>query len=82
MSLILGSERALFDRYIVTANLSICDFQITKERDAPGTKKLIGTGRVTVLYKPTGISRHYRDGVYPPPYIEFEHELKKDKFKT
>ncbi len=82
MSLILGSERALFDRYIVTANLSIGDFQITKERDAPGTTKLIGIGKVTVIYKPTGIARHYRDGVYPPPYIEFEHDLKKDKFKT
>ena len=82
MSLILGSERALFDRYIVGANLSIGDFQITKEKDAPGTTKLIGTGNVTVIYKPTGIARHYRDGAYPPPYIEFEHELKKDKFKT
>ncbi len=82
MSLILGSERALFDRYIVTTNLSIGDFQITKERDAPGTAKLIGTGKVTVIYKPTGIAGHYRDGVFPPPYVEFERELKKGKFKT
>ncbi len=82
MSLILGSERELFDRHIVTANLSIGDFQITKERDAPATTKLIGTGKVTVIYKPTGIARHYRDGVYPPPHVEFERELKKGKFKT
>jgi len=82
MSLILGSERALFDRYIVTAELNIDDFEITRERDAPGTKKLVGTGRVSVIYKPTGISRHYRDGVFPPPHVEFERELKKDKFKT
>jgi len=82
MSLILGSERELFDRYIVTANLSIGDFQITKERDAPGTTKLIGTGKVTVIYKPTGIARHYRDGIYPPPHVEFERELKKGIFKT
>ena len=82
MSLILGSERALFDRYIVTANLSIGDFQITKERDAPGTKKLIGTCKVTVIYKPTGNARHYRDGVFPPPHVEFERELIKGKFKT
>ena len=81
MSLIFGSERSLFDRYIVTAELSVDDFEISKERDAPGTKKLIGTGRVTVIYKPTGISRHYRDGVYPPPHVEFERELKKSKFK-
>ena len=81
MSLILGSERAFFDRHIVTANLNIGDFQIAKERDAPGTTKLIGTGKVTVIYKPTGIARHYRDGVYPPPHVEFERELKKGKFK-
>ena len=36
MSLILGRERALFDRHIVEADLSVDDFQITKERDAPG----------------------------------------------
>ncbi len=82
MSLILGSERKLFDRHIVEADLNVDDFEITKEIDAPGTKKLIGTGKVTVTYKPTGISRHYRDGVFPPPHVEFERELKKDKFKT
>ena len=81
MSLIFGSERSLFDRYIVTAELSVDDFEITKERDALGATKLIGTGEVTVTYKPTGIARHYRDGVYPPPHVEFERELKKDMFK-
>ncbi len=68
MSLILGSERTLFDRYIVKAELNVDDFEITKERDVPGITKLIGTGKVTVIYKPTGIARHYRDGVYPPPH--------------
>jgi hypothetical protein len=82
MSVIFGSERSLFDRYIVTAELSVDDFEITKERDAPGFKKLIGTGRVTVIYKPTGISRHYRDGVVPPPHVEFERELKMNIFHT
>ena len=81
MSLILGSERSLFNRYIVKAELKIDDFEITKERDAPGTTKLIGTGKVTVTYVPTGIARHYRDGVFPPPHVEFERELKKDMFK-
>ena len=42
---------------------------------------LNGTGKVTVIYKPTGIAGHYRDGVYPPPHVEFERELKKGKFK-
>ncbi len=81
MSVILGSERALFDRHIVEADLNVDAFEITKERDAPGTRKLIGTGKVTVIYRPTGIGRHYRDGVYPPPHVEFERELKKDMFK-
>ena len=81
LSLILGSERSLFDRNIIKAELNVDDFEITKERDVPGTTKLSGTGKVTVIYKPTGIVRHYRDGVVPPPHVEFERELKKDKFK-
>ncbi len=82
MSVILGSERALFDRHIIMANLNVDDFETTKERDAPGTTKLIGTGNVTVIYKPTGIARHYRDGVVPPPHVEFERELKMNIFHT
>ena len=82
MPVILGRERALFDRHIVEADLNVDDFEITKERDAPGATKLIGTGKVTVTYKPTGIARHYRDGVVPPPHVEFKRELKKDIFKT
>ncbi len=82
MSLILGSERKLFERHIVEADLNVDDFEITKERDAPGTKKLIGTGKVTVTFKPTGVVRHYRDGIVPPPHVEFDRELKKDIFKT
>ena len=81
MSLILGSERALFNRHIVEAQLNVDNFEITKEEDAPGVTKLIGTGKVTVIYKPTGLACHYRDGVYPPPHVEFERELKKDIFK-
>ena len=82
MSLILGSERKLFERHIVEADLNVDDFEITKETDAPGTTKLIGTGKVTVTYKPTGIVRHYRDGVVPPPHVEFERELKMNIFHT
>ncbi len=82
MSLILGSERKLFDRHIVEADLNVDDFKITKERDAPGITKLIGTGKVTVTYKPTGVVRHYRDGVVPPPHVEFERELKMNIFHT
>jgi len=81
MSLIHDSERALFNWHIVEAQLNVDNFEITKERDAPGATKLICTGKVTVTYKPTGIARHYRDGVYPPPHVEFERELKKDMFK-
>ena len=82
MSLIHDSERALFNRHIVEAQLNVDNFEITKERDAPGTTMLIGTGKVTVIHKPTGIARHYRDGIVPPPHVEFDRELKKDIFKT
>ncbi len=82
MPLMLGSERGPYDRCIVEAKLNVDDFEISKERDAPGATKLIGTGKVTVTYKPTGIVRRYRDGVFPPPHVEFKHELKKDIFKT
>ncbi len=80
MSLVLGSERTLFDRHIIEADLNINNFEITKESDASGAKKLLGTGKVTVIYKLTGIVRHYRDGIYPPPHIEFDRELRKDIF--
>ncbi len=83
MSLILGSERALFDRHIVEADLNVDDFEITKESELPGAPpEQMGTRWVIVIYKPTGIARHYRDGVFPPPHVEFERELKKDIFKT
>ena len=82
MSLILGSERALFNRYIVEAKLNVDAFEITKERDARGTTELIGTGTVTVTYKPTDIARHYRYGVVPPPHEQFDRELKMNLFKT
>ena len=82
MSLILGSERALFHRCIDEAKLNVDAFEIAKESDAPGAIQQMGTGMVTVTYKPTEISRHYRDGVVPPPYVEFERELKMNIFKT
>jgi len=82
MSVILGSERALFDRHIVGVNLNVDDFETTKERDAPGVTKLIGTGKVTVIYKPTGIARHYRDGMVPPPWLQFDLDLKGNLFRT
>ncbi len=82
MALILGSERVRYDRVIVAAKLKLRDFEITKETDAPGTTKLIGTGKVTVIYKPTGFVRHYRDGAFPPPHVEFDRELKMNIFNT
>ncbi len=79
---IFGSQRALFDKAIVEAKLNIDDFEITKEKDTPGATKPIGTGMVTVTYKPTGVARHYRDGVFPPPHVNFERELMLNIFKT
>jgi len=82
MPLILGSELVLYTRCILEAKLNVADFEINKEGDAPGPRQQMGTGTVTVTYKPTGIVRHYRDGVVPPPHGEFEHELKMNIFKT
>ena len=70
------------EQYIIEANLNVDDFGVTKEKDAPGAIQQMGTGTVTVLYEPTGIARHYRDGVVPPPTVEFERELKMNIFKT
>lgn len=80
MYLVLGSERALYNHYIVEARLKIEDFAIVKEHDVPGSGKRPGTGTVTVTCKPTGIARQYRDGVIPPPHLEFERELKTGLF--
>lgn len=82
MYLILGSERALYNHYIVGARLQVDDFEIGKEHDVPGTRKRAGTGTVTVTYRPTGISREYRDGVIPPPHLEFERDLEAGLFET
>ena len=87
MSLILGSERALYNLVIVEAGLNVDAFEITKEEDVPGTKGKdslgdVGTGTVTVTYKPTEIAHHYRDGVVPPAYVQFEKDLKLNLFKT
>ncbi len=84
MPLILGSELVPYNRCILEAKLNVADFEMNKERDAAGAKQQMGTGTgtVTVTYKPTGIARHYRDGVVPPPHLEFERELKMNIFKT
>jgi len=82
MPLILGSELILYTRCVLEAKLNVTDFEIDKERDAPGPIKQMGTGTVTVTYKPTGIVRHYRDEVDPPPHVEFERELKMNIFHT
>ncbi len=87
MSLILGSERALYNLVIVEAKLNVDAFEITKEEDIPGTKgkgslREAGTGTIKVTYKPTSVSAHYRDGVVPPAYLQFETDLKLNLFET
>ncbi len=82
MSIILGSERALYNHYIIEVQLSIDDFDVSKQHDIPGTRKGPGTGTVTVTYMPTGIARQYRDGVIPPPHLQFERDLKEGVFAT
>ena len=80
MPLILGSELVPYNRCILEAKLNVADFEMNKERDAAGAIQQMGT--VTVTYKPTGIARHYRGGVFPPPHLEFERELKMNIFNT
>ncbi len=82
MPLILGSELVLYTRCVLEAKLNVTDFEIDNERDAPGPIQQMGTGTVTVTYKPTGIVRHYRDRVVPAPHVEFERELKMNIFNT
>ncbi len=82
MPLILDSELELYIRCVLEAKLNVTDFEMNKETDAPGAIQQMGTSTVTVTYKPTGIARHYRDGKFPPPHLEFERELKMNIFKT
>jgi hypothetical protein len=87
MYLVLGSERANFDQYIVEAELNVNAFEVSKEEDAPGSKGFgslgdAGTGTIKVTYKPSGVSSRYRDGVIPPPWLQFDLDLKRNLFKT
>lgn len=87
MYLVLGSERANFDHYIVEAELNVNAFEVSKEEDAPGSKGFgslgdAGTGTIKVTYKPSGVSSRYRDGVIPPPWLQFDLDLKRNLFKT
>ena len=87
MSMILGSERLLYNRVIVEADLNVDAFEITKEEDVPGTKGKgslgdVGTGTIKVTYKPTSVSAHYRDRVVPPPWLQFDLDLKGNLFRT
>ena len=87
MSMLIGIERAPFHRCIVAAKLNVDAFEITLERDTPGSKENgsledTGTGTLKVTYKPTGVSTHYRYGVVPPAYLEFEADLNAYIFKT
>jgi len=87
MSLILGSKLAPFHRVIVEAELNVDDFEMTLERDWPEVERTdslgdAGTGTIKVIYKPTGLTTHYRYGVVPPPWLQFDLDLKGNLFKT
>ncbi len=82
MPLIAASERVIYKRCIVEAKLSVRDFKLTEQRDAIGDLQHMGTGTVIVTYKPKWITRRYRAGVAPSWPVEFERELKMNKFKT
>ena len=80
MSLIHDSERDDFVQCIVAANLNVVDFELTEQKDEPGTMQVaVWTGTVTVTYEPTGISRTYKDSTWS---ANFEDDLKANVFKT
>ncbi len=81
MPLIHDSEMRDFQATILNAGLSVDDFELAERRDADGPKEgYFPMGTVTVIYKPTGIARHYRDGVFPPPHVEFDDDLNAGEF--
>ncbi len=83
MSLITDSERADFERVIVQAGLDVDDFELTEQRDESGPKEQhVRTGRVTVTYKPMGITCSYHAGHVSAWLMEFEHDLKRKAFQT
>ncbi len=78
MSLIHDSEREDFVRCIVAANLNVVDFELTEQKDEPGTMQVaVWTGTVTVTYEPTGISRTYEVSTWS---ADFEDDLKSNVF--
>ncbi len=87
MPLFPDMDRRHFDQVIVEFDLDIDDFEISLERDSPEVKRTdslpdAGTGMVTVVYKPTELSRKYRYSVVPSAEVQFERELRMDLFKT
>ena len=83
MSLITDSERGDIERCMVAAGLSVDDFELTEQRDESGPKEQHArTGRVTVTYKPTGITCSYHAGHVSAWLMEFEHDLKRKAFQT
>ncbi len=80
MSLIHDSEHEDFVQCIVAANLNVVDFELTEQKDEPGTMQVaVWTGTVTVTYEPTGISRTYEVSTWS---ADFEDDLKSNVFKT
>ncbi len=80
MSLIHDSEREDFVQCIVAANLNVVDFELTEQKDEPGTMQVaVWTGTVTVTYEPMGISRTYEVSTWS---ADFEDDLKSNVFKT
>ncbi len=77
---ITDSEREDFVQCIVAANLNVVDFELTEQKDEPGTMQVaVWTGTVTVTYEPTGISRTYEVSTWS---ADFEDDLKSNVFKT
>jgi len=80
-------DRTRFDQCIVEEGLNIDDFEITLKRDSPEVERTdslpeAGLGTIKVIYKPTGVTTHYRYGVVPPEHLQFDRNLKGNLFKN
>ena len=80
MSLIHDSEMEDFQATILKAGLSVDDFELTEQPDAPTAVQHFNTGKVTVTYMPSGIAREYRGGHLSTWTAEFDDDLNAGEF--
>jgi hypothetical protein len=75
------TEREDFNNEILRAGFAIDDFDLSEQEDPlPPVGIWPVTGKATIRYKPTGVSRTYRAGNGTAWGAEFERDLKAGRF--